>query len=514
MRPLRKDAVMVRLVKCVRRFARDERGVAMVLFALMAVVLVALAGGALDYARAIEHRDRAQAAVDAAVLRLISKQSLSADDAKALAEKFVDLNYSSSQRKTDGVTLKQIDVNRTDNNQTVEISLTGTSRNLFLGVINLPTFPIHVTAVGIGASPTNIEVALVFDNSGSMSCKPDESESSDCEQNRRPLAQRRITILKKAAKSFIDRTMVTGANVKVAVVPFDSTVNVGKSTTLKWLDKAGKSPQQREDIDLAEGKSLFDLFTQLKATWAGCIRARDDGFDQWDDPPGKVRMTDDKPPKKITAQSWVPMFTPDDVRGYLLYSHDSRDPDNYRGYWDKTHGGPNYGCTTPPLEPLTSDKAKVESTLNKMKAIHSGNLTSGTAIPLGLAWGWRVLSPSPPFTEGAAYEAVSKHIILLTDGLNKAGGVGYGAYGSETRAGFPDPDKLDARTKTLCDRIKLKGIRIHAIGFGKDVPDDDKIVRACVTSEADDYYTTTTATGLESLFAAIAGKIGKQRLTR
>ncbi len=47
-----------------------------------------------------------------------------------------------------------------------------------------------------------------------------------------------------------------------------------------------------------------------------------------------------------------------------------------------------------------------------------------TAIPAGLLWDWRVISPTAPFTEGASYtdDKWVKAIVLLTDGQNDVGG--------------------------------------------------------------------------------------------
>ena len=44
----------------------------------------------------------------------------------------------------------------------------------------------------------------------------------------------------------------------------------------------------------------------------------------------------------------------------------------------------------------------------------------GTNIMEGVMWGWRVLSPEPPFTEGKAYDDPEndKFLIVMTDGEN------------------------------------------------------------------------------------------------
>jgi Flp pilus assembly protein TadG len=56
--------------RLLREFARDERGVFAVVFALVAVVLIALGGAVVDYVTLEQTRARAQTALDAAVLAL------------------------------------------------------------------------------------------------------------------------------------------------------------------------------------------------------------------------------------------------------------------------------------------------------------------------------------------------------------------------------------------------------------------------------------------------------------
>src|SRR5262249_6833570 len=72
--------------------------------------------------------------------------------------------------------------------------------------------------------------------------------------------------------------------------------------------------------------------------------------------------------------------------------------------------GPSYNCPASPILPLTNDKSAITSAISAMVA--GGN----TVIPEGIAWGWRVLSPGAPFTEGAAYSDSDtiKFLILLT----------------------------------------------------------------------------------------------------
>ena len=65
--------------------------------------------------------------------------------------------------------------------------------------------------------------------------------------------------------------------------------------------------------------------------------------------------------------------------------------------------------------PLTSNEGTIQTNIAAMRHWSGG----GTNQAEGLAWGWRVLSPTAPFTEGAPYGPdVRKVIVLMSDGEN------------------------------------------------------------------------------------------------
>jgi len=76
--------------------------------------------------------------------------------------------------------------------------------------------------------------------------------------------------------------------------------------------------------------------------------------------------------------------------------------------------GPNFGCTTRPITPLTTDRDQLLEEIDKL------NATFTTNIQAGLAWGWRVLSRGEPFTQGRSSDNEDnlKFAILLSDGQN------------------------------------------------------------------------------------------------
>ena len=84
--------------------------------------------------------------------------------------------------------------------------------------------------------------------------------------------------------------------------------------------------------------------------------------------------------------------------------------------------GPNWGCPRP-IVPLTNDKSVIDTAIDGMLSYYS----TGTFIPTGLVWGWHVLSPTEPFTEGIQpddpnYARTTKAVLLFTDGANVVSG--------------------------------------------------------------------------------------------
>ena len=103
---------------------------------------------------------------------------------------------------------------------------------------------------------------------------------------------------------------------------------------------------------------------------------------------------------------------------FKYQNHRTRDDDGdtNEGYSksSNTNYGPNGGCTTDPITPLTATK---QTTLDAITGLDARGTTN---IQQGLTWGWRTLSPGEPFTEGRAKDAENnlKFIVALTDGNN------------------------------------------------------------------------------------------------
>jgi hypothetical protein len=200
--------------------------------------------------------------------------------------------------------------------------------------------------------------------------------------------------------------------------------------------------------------------------------------------------------------------------------------------------GPNADCPATAIQPLTTNPSALTTAVNNMVANGFTNIQEGTA------WGFRVLSPTPPFTEGAPYDnATSKVMIVMTDGENTYdtgnnmnGADTYGAYAypwdnyknstpkvSRGRLGDVGwsqaqfTTQINSRLTTTCANAKAAGITIYTIGLATDNtsnPTANKaLLTACATLPAYAYF-PNTADDLTNAFSNIANQLAALRLAQ
>jgi Flp pilus assembly protein TadG len=211
--------------------------------------------------------------------------------------------------------------------------------------------------------------------------------------------------------------------------------------------------------------------------------------------------------------------------------------------------GPNRGCPTP-IVPLTENEGVIQSNIAAMQHWMGG----GTNQAEGLAWGWRVLSPNAPFTEGEAFNAdrsnVRKVIVLMSDGENTNVGTeavmesDYSAYNyrgfwrtyshgnlvtqllfgllhgilpQELRRDIDSSSEyvtyVNDRERQLCNNIKNEGIEIYTVIFRETDQATENLMRNCA-SGTDHFYRADNAQELAEAFDAIGTGIGSLRITR
>ena len=386
-----------------------------------------------------------------------------------------------------------------------------------------------------------------------------------------------------------------GDSVSVGLVPFETMVNIGNTSShMAWMDTAGAAPYNGEiledrlltreytsnrrssgncnHLDTSVGDSpyeirweksgrycygynpaeinYFDLFNLVpNVSWAGCVEARPEPYDVRDTPPSAGNP----------ATMFVPFFWIDDsdnTNGVLNDWLDDRTlppgtlQDGARTLsvfkYDGDHGsidqspptvrGPNRGCPTP-IVPLTSSQNTIRSAINQMEVISGG----GTNSAVGLAWGWRVLTPGPPFTQGRDpnQEDVRKVIVLMTDGENTNMNANseddllespYNAYGfrgqwtnfqgdmpAQYRRNMSDSESsyvnyVNNRLSQLCTNVKNDNVEIYTVVFREPSNSIRTLLRNCAT-DSDHAYTAESAGELHDVFHAIGSGIGQLRLT-
>ncbi len=189
-------------------------------------------------------------------------------------------------------------------------------------------------------------------------------------------------------------------------------------------------------------------------------------------------------------------------------------------------GGPNFMCTSAPLQPLTTNKLTVKTKISAMAA------EGATSVVEGAMWGWRVLSPGVPFTEGAAYNdgQTNKVLVLMTDGRNTYypnsdflkswyGGYGYVAMnhlGTTSTNSTTLSATMDTRTVAACTNMKAAGIVVYTVGFditGSDAADALAVLQQCA-SGTDYFYQADSNADLLAAFAAIGNSISNLHIVR
>ncbi|QIG49205.1 hypothetical protein G5V57_16665 [Nordella sp. HKS 07] len=485
-----------------RRFAGDARGNVALFTALAALPLLVAAGVAIDVARASRSQTALQVAVDAAALAVASsgKSDLAGlseaqkkarqQEMKDMAERFLRTNYAYGGQDL------SVQINVTD--EIVSVEATQPYPTTLMKLVGYQTMDLgaHAEVNLQGGIAENIEIVLVMDITGSM--KGSKIESA-----------------KAAAKALIQKVLgdkESDDKVRFALVPFAGSVNVGgDKVSSGWIDTTGKAAVSKVNFTNAtyhNMKGWDDLRYRnaagqtVKLPWNGCVEAR----------LGAYATNDTEPSASSSDTLFTPYFAPDEPdanvnddygNNYLsdgVTGNETARLKNQAKYANKVVSisfktGPGANCASSPIIPLTPDRSVIEKGIDDMKAEGPTNLVEG------IMWGWRVVSPGLPFTEGKSFQDKEwrKIVVLMTDGENDVGtnssrsmppaatGTIYTAFGyskvdlAKNRFGTQTQSlvrgKLDAAFETACTNLKAKhemresqgrqlpSLELYTIGF-------------------------------------------------
>lgn len=505
--------------------AGDRRGNVAVIFALALLPILAATGAAIDVTRALQVKARLNSALDAAGLAAGKKIDADAATIEATAQAYFAANYPADALGVPGA----LSVNITED--TITLDVTARVETTIMKIVGFNEIDV-ASSTEISRAITGLEIALALDNTGSMSGA-------------------KLANLKTASHDLID--ILFGAEsfptrLKMSIVPFAAGVKVRPTASanepgfdVNWLDIAGASSIHSENF--TAGTNLWTLYDRItNRDWLGCVmerprRTTGEHLDETDTPPSAGDPD----------TMFVPWFAPDEPNGSSPTYPNSYLSDGVTGAaavkqsstvkypaagvaissGTSATKGPDYNCKdTQTISPLTNNRALLEAKIDSMVAAYL------THIPIGLAWGWRTLSPEAPYTEGSLYtdEETIKALVLMTDGENTISGnsthnrstfTGYGYlsmalahYGSASiDTATEAQNELDAKTIRLCDNIKAKGVRLYTIAFQVSDTTTLNMLRSCATTP-DQFFPSADGAALQSAFTTIASELASLRISR
>ncbi|MBI1251214.1 MAG: VWA domain-containing protein [Alphaproteobacteria bacterium] len=578
-------------------FARNRDGNVAMLWGLVGATLLALIGLSTDFARAQTLRAQVQNATDGAALVAERSSALPFAERVTAARAYFDQTLG-NPGLTNDLTFNVVQME--DGGHRVSVSL-----DMELGLARLirnQDWTIRVASESISEASPPLEVALVLDNTGSM--------SND------------MQVLRDSTEELIESLLsIDGDTVKVALVPFVAQVNIGNDPSrLDWMDTTGVAPYNGELLeDRMIGRvnhsnwmgancenintlpyagytgpyrvnwvrngtrcyaftpnqinyfTLYDLVGN--EDWGGCVELRPEPYDVQDTAPSIGN-----PDTLFVPFMWIDTrdgetndYFDDDFANIIATNgantagvtmrYDIGGSAANANYWRtfnvfKYNGqnanpvggaapnvsGPNRGCPTP-IIPLTNDRDTLVDAARAMRHWSGG----GTNQVAGLSWGWHVLSPTAPFTQGAPYdpEEVRKIVVLMTDGENtnvgsidvlasdmaaynhrglwtefadgesQAGAV-HGSMPVQYRRNITSSGAyvsyVDSREAILCQNIKNAGIEIYTVVFREPSNAVRTLLRNCAT-DSEHAFTADSQSELRAVFRAIGTGIGELRIT-
>lgn len=499
-------------VAWLKSFGGNKRGAIAVQAAFVGTPLIVMTMGAVDIANGSAAKTRLQDALDAAALSAARSSQFTDTGLQTVGSQALAANMIGSMATVTSSSFKA------DGNKVVATAKAKVTP-IVAGIWMQGDIIVGAKA-DVTRSVNKIELALVLDTTGSMKGS-------------------KLTNLKTASKNLIDtlseaagRSVETDP-VKIAIAPFSMTVKVGTAyRNSAWVDQNGAAPINNQIFSSAANR--FTLLNNMGVSWGGCVESRAAPYD----------VQDTAPSTGTPATLFTPYFAPDEPSSggtyYNSYLPDVTNSSNWQtrqGYVAKynraptTTGtnnstgyiyGPNSGCQLSPITRLTDDWEGLKDAVDDMVAVGDTN------IPLGLMWGWHLLSPNAPFADGRAYNTPksTKVVVLMTDGDNTMTSTGnnnaslYNSLGYiwQNRLGITSGNTaqrkaaMDARLTTLCNNMKAEKIVIYTVRV-EVTSGDSSVLRGCASSN-DKFYDVQDASQLTAVFNAIAGSIENLRILK
>jgi Flp pilus assembly protein TadG len=455
-----------------RRFVAHEKGTVAIISAISIVALLLAAGMAIDYVR----RDRAmvalQSAADAAALAAGASEKVGIGDLKKIVKDDLALNDTSGN--VSHLDDPEIEIDKVTGDITV--SVTGSIDTSLMSIVGINKMDLGASASVRRGSVPPLEIALVLDTTYSMYGS-------------------KISTLKTAATN-LTKTVLTGKNTKVGVVPFGTYVNVGIS--------------RRNEPWVNVGADYSKKYWACNTTYpnaSGCTTTTKTCYN--DGVPYSCSST--------SCSSWGTPVSKCDwaTANYTFYGCiGSRDESLHASIGSPSTPYPgfyNTGCAAE-IRELTSDLSKATSTISSLSA------AGETYLPAGLTWGWNMLTPEAPLTSATDLATMKakggkKVMVLMTDGANTLAPYADGTHTYPVYTKYKNLDYTNGLTSKLCENIKADGIQLYTVMFDVTDPALQSMLENCA-SKTSMSYVAKDAPALVAAFNSIAKELAALRLTK
>lgn len=163
----------------------------------------------------------------------------------------------------------------------------------------------------------------------------------------------------------------------------------------------------------------------------------------------------------------------------------------------------SYGCSGYAthklmIKPLSNDFASLKTQLSAMTPY------AYTHVALGVEFGYQVLSPNAPYSEGVSYadKGTNKYMVVLTDGEQTE--PAFGPSGSRNVA------QGNSNLAALCENAKKSGITIITVAYDLDDSSQRARLRSCASNPDDNFFVADTDASVAQAFQSITAAITSQ----
>jgi Flp pilus assembly protein TadG len=544
--------------------------------AIMLPILIGAVGMSIDLANAYLVRERLSRALDAAALAAAGSGSDDLEEVRARVESFLNANYPAE--KIGAVVDFDVEINGDD----ISVSAEARYSTAFMWVLGINKLDVDAGTT-VNKQVKGVEAVLVLDNTGSMDFKPVGETKKNIEALK-TAATDFVTIMFDKAQDPNDVRIgiVPYANsVRIGLYGVGQVPN--PSTGVALTGEAGVYNDGEAFVTLPSGMTYTTNHdTSTKNRWYGCVvEHQDDGYNSSAVTTNNTSTTGNRGQiwtvggTDYAGHGWNPGISNNDP-----YPNDVED--EYEGPWDIYNYGtisstctqshnvctqyrcdqwrcdryrsdgtcrtysstvcqvrsttvcqttasvcdqytynfnssstPNSGCPYANVLPLTSDESALKNNIGSMQA--HGN-TQGNA---GMIWGYRMVSPEPPFTEASPWgsEYWKKAIILMTDGDNTMDGTysylwasAKNDIGVNTSNGVKG---LNARLSEVCEALDDEDVLVYTIVFRSETEVNQAtkdLYKECATEDSM-YFYAPTQTALHDTFEHIARELSNLRIS-